>query len=45
MQELDEMERINVLKHSADEIDAMLAKGTFPQAVHALAWLLSKQQA
>ena len=43
VQELDEMERINVLKHSAEEIDAMLAGGTFPQAVHALAWLLSKQ--
>ena len=45
VQELDEMERINVLKHSAEEIDAMLAGGNFPQAVHALAWLLSKQQA
>ena len=43
VQELDEMERINVLKHSAEEIDAMLAGGSFPQAVHALAWLLSKQ--
>ena len=45
VQELDEMERINVLKHSAEEIDAMLAGGSFPQAVHALAWLLSKKQA
>ena len=45
VQELDEMERINVLKHSADEIDDMIAGGAFPQAVHALAWLLSKQQA
>ena len=27
-----------------EEIDAMLAGGEFPQAVHALAWLLAKQQ-
>ena len=45
VQELDEMERISVLKHTAEEIDAMLTGGEFPQAVHALAWLLSKQQA
>ena len=43
-QELDEMERIGVLTHTAEEIDAMLAGGEFPQAVHALAWLLAKQQ-
>ena len=43
-QELDEMERIGVLTHTAEEIDALLACGEFPQAVHALAWMLAKQQ-
>ena len=31
--------------HSAEEIDKMLANGGFQQSVHALAWLLYKQQA
>ena len=42
-QELDEMERIQVVTHSAAELDALLSGGQFPQAVHALAWLLAKQ--
>ena len=42
-QDLDEMELLRVEKHSAEEIDAMLAAGEFQQSVHALAWLLSKQ--
>jgi ADP-ribose pyrophosphatase len=37
------MELLRVEKHSAEEIDAMLAAGEFQQSVHALAWLLSKQ--
>ena len=44
-QELDEMELLRVQTHTAGEIDAMIANGEFQQAVHALAWLLSKQQA
>ena len=44
-QELDEMELLRVQAHTAGEIDAMIADGKFQQAVHALAWLLSKQQA
>ena len=43
-QDLDEMELLRVQTHSADEIDKMLAGGEFQQAVHALAWLLAKQQ-
>ena len=37
------MERIQVVTHSAAELDALLSGGQFPQAVHALAWLLAKQ--
>ena len=43
-QELDEMELIRVEKHTAAEIDTMLACGEFQQSVHALAWLLAKQK-
>ena len=43
-QELDPMELIRVETHTAEEIDAMLASGNFQQAVHALAWMLSKQK-
>jgi ADP-ribose pyrophosphatase len=42
-QELDAMELLRVEKHTAEEIDAMLAKGAFQQSVHALAWLLAKR--
>ena len=38
------MELLRVEKHSAAEIDRMLADGSFQQSVHALAWLLSKQR-
>ena len=43
-QDLDAMELLRVEKHSAAEIDRMLADGSFQQSVHALAWLLSKQR-
>ena len=43
-QDLDEMELLRVEKHTAAEIDEMLAQGQFQQSVHALAWLLSKQR-
>lgn len=42
-QDLDEMELINVEKHSARELDEMLARGEFQQSVHALAWLLARR--
>ena len=40
-QSLDETEFLNVQKHTAQEIDDMIAKGEFPQAVHITAWLLA----
>ena len=42
-QDLDEMELLNVRKHSPEELDDMLARGAFSQSVHALAWLLAKE--
>lgn len=42
-QDLDEMELLRVEKHTAGEIDAMLAEGGFQQSVHALAWLLYRK--
>ena len=42
-QDLDEMELIRILTHSAEEIDTMIACGEFQQSVHVLAWLLAKQ--
>lgn len=42
-QNLDETEFLNVNKYSADEIEEMIQKGDFPQAVHIMAWLLSQR--
>ena len=42
-QDLDEMELLRVQKHTAEELDSLLAGGAFQQSVHALAWLLAKQ--
>ena len=42
-QDLDAMELIQVRTHSSREIDNMIVREEFPQAVHALAWLLAKQ--
>lgn len=40
-QSLDETEFLNVKKFSAQEIEEMIDKGEFQQAVHIMAWLLS----
>lgn len=40
-QSLDAMEFVNVLKLSANQIEELIKKGEFPQAVHLMAWLLS----
>ena len=40
-QSLDETEFLNVEKFSAQEIEDMIAKGEFQQAIHIMAWLLS----
>ena len=42
-QNLDETEFLNVYKYSADEIEGMIQTGDFPQAVHIMAWLLSRR--
>ena len=40
-QKLDETEFLNVIKCSADEIEDLIAKGRFQQAMHITAWLLA----
>lgn len=42
-QHLDETEFLNVVKYSRDEIENMIYKGDFQQAVHIMAWLLAKR--
>ena len=42
-QALDETEFLNVKKYSAQEIEEMIIKGEFQQAVHIMAWLLSRR--
>ena len=43
-QQLDETECLNVVKLTADEIEALIRKGKCQQAVHVLAWLLAKEK-
>lgn len=43
-QNLDETEFLNVRKYSADEIEEMIGKGNFQQAVHIMAWLLTQKK-
>lgn len=40
-QSLDEMEFLNVEKYTAEEIEDMISKGEFLQAMHITAWLLA----
>jgi ADP-ribose pyrophosphatase len=40
---LDETEFLNVKQYSANEIEDMIANGNFQQAVHILAWMLSRR--
>ena len=42
-QNLDETEFLNVRKYSAGEIEEMIRKGDFQQAVHIMAWLLARR--
>ena len=42
-QNLDETEFLNVRKYSSDEIEEIISKGDFQQAVHVMAWLLSQR--
>ena len=43
-QRLDEMELIQVQTYSADELEVMIERGEFEQALHVLAWLLRNRQ-
>lgn len=42
-QHLDDTEFLDVLKHTPAEIEELVSKGQFQQAVHVLAWLLSER--
>lgn len=42
-QSLDETEFLNVRKYSAAQIEEMIDKGEFQQAVHIMAWLLAQR--
>ena len=42
-QDLDETEFLNVRKYSSDEIEKMISQGNFQQAIHIMAWFLSKR--
>lgn len=41
-QSLDETEFLNVRKYSAEEIEELIGRGEFQQAVHIMAWLLKR---
>lgn len=43
-QHLDETEFLNALEVTAADIDTLIAKGGFQQAIHVMAWLLAKQK-
>lgn len=42
-QDLDASEFVEVVKYSAEEIDDLISRGLFPQAIHVLAWLLNEK--
>ena len=43
-QHLDETECLQVVKHTAEEIEDLIRHGKFQQSVHVLAWLMAKEQ-
>jgi ADP-ribose pyrophosphatase len=43
-QDLDETEFLNVELHTGQEIEELIQKGGFQQAVHVMAWLLAKEK-
>lgn len=43
-QSLDETEFLNVRKYTPAEIDELISKGKFQQAVHVMAWLLAQRK-
>lgn len=44
-QDLDDFEFVDVIKHTEEEIEEMIASNKFQQAMHIMAWLLAKRQA
>ena len=42
-QRLDEMELLEVSKHTPAEIEELISSGRFEQAVHVAAWLLARR--
>ena len=42
-QDLDDTEFLNTVKVSPAELEDLIRRGQFPQAMHVLAWLLAKQ--
>ena len=43
-QKLDETEFLNVRSYSGEQIEELIAKGGFQQAVHIMAWLLAQRR-
>lgn len=43
-QDLDEMEVLNIERYTAEEIEEMISRGNFQQAMHILAWMLSRRE-
>lgn len=43
-QHLDETEFLNVRKYSSHEIEDMVSKGKFQQAIHVMAWLMYERE-
>lgn len=43
-QKLDETEFLNVRKYTPDEIEELISRGDFQQAVHVMAWLLARRK-
>lgn len=43
-QSLDETEFLHVRRYSVDEIEKMIERGEFQQAVHIMAWLLARRR-
>jgi len=42
-QTLDETEFLNIKTYSASEIEELIKKGNFQQAMHIMAWLLARR--
>jgi len=43
-QDLDDTEFLNVVRYSQEELEQLIESGNFEQAIHVMAWLLSKER-